>query len=288
MPELPEVQTLVDDLKALGTIGQRIEAVKVLCPSLLAGTGPDEFCRHLRGQVIKGIRRRGKYIVWTMGKDWHLVVHLRMSGHFFFAGTGKPRARHVHILFQLSDGRWLAYQDTRKFGRFYLVADPGIVVGKLGPEPFDKRLTASRLGRMLAKRRRRIKPLLLDQTFIAGLGNIYTDEALWEASIHPLTLACNLAADDVARLLRAIRKVLRQGIRNRGTSLGKGLNNFSNLERRAGDNAGGLKVYRRSGRPCHRCGTVIERMVVAQRSTHVCPACQQEPGHCQNVDYSTM
>ncbi len=278
MPELPEVQTLVDDLKAWNAIGQTIENVEVRWPSILADTTPDRFCRLLRAKVIRDIRRRGKYIVWDMAKDCHLVVHLRMSGRFFFAGPAERHGRHVHVLFELGDGRWLAYHDTRKFGRFCLVSDPGRILGRLGPEPLDKRLTAGRWAKMLAKRRRRIKPLLLDQTFIAGLGNIYADEALWEAFVHPLTPACNLTRQEATRLLRAVRKVLRQGIRNRGTSLGRGLNNFASLQRQAGGNASCLKVYRRAGRPCPRCGALIRRLVVAQRSTHVCPECQQESG----------
>ncbi len=278
MPELPEVQTLVDDLKAWNTTGQSIENVKVRWPALLAGTSPAEFCRQIEKKVIRDIRRRGKYLIWDMGKDCYLVVHLRMSGRFFFAGPAEHQDRHVHILFQLGDGRRLAYHDTRKFGRFYLVSDPGRVVGRLGPEPLDKRLNAKRWAGMLAKRRRRIKPLLLDQTFIAGLGNIYTDEALWEASIHPLTPACSLSLQKASDLLRAVRKVLRQGICNRGTSLGRGLNNFATLQRKAGGNALHLKVYHRTGHPCTRCGTLIQRLVVAQRSSHICPLCQKEPG----------
>ncbi len=277
MPELPEVQTLVDDLKACHTIGARISKVEVHWPALLAGSETFEFKQKLAGTVIKDIRRRGKYMIWTLAADCHMVVHLRMSGRFYFAGSGEKPAKHVHLVFELEDGRRLMYHDTRKFGRFYLVHDPREVVGRLGPEPLDKNLTSRRLAKMLSRRHRRLKPLLLDQTFIAGLGNIYTDEALWEACIHPLSIACHLSARQAASLLRAIRKVLRQGLDKRGTSLGRGLNNFALLSQQAGGNASSLKVYQRADMPCPRCGTPVKRLVVSQRSTHICPRCQKLP-----------
>jgi formamidopyrimidine-DNA glycosylase len=198
-----------------------------------------------------------------------MLVHLRMTGRFRFAAPRSRYAKHEHIALQLDDGRQLRFHDTRKFGRFYLPADPNARLAILGPEPLDANFTARRLGRLLDGRRRQLKPLLLDQRFIAGLGNIYVDEALWDAGLHPERTADSLEPADVRRLHRAIRKVLRRGLKNLGTTLGTGATTFYSLAQNRGRNKDQLKVFRRTGAPCPCCRQPIERLIVGQRSTHI-------------------
>lgn len=274
MPELPEVQTIVNDLIAAGVVGRRIAAVTVRWPGVVDGMGAAAFRRRLTGRAIRTIFRRAKFIVWQMDDGTVVLAHLRMTGRFRFAAPRSHYARHEHLAFRLDDGRQLRFHDTRKFGRFYLPANPDARLSRLGPEPLDSKFTARRLGRRLDGRRRRLKPLLLDQQFIAGLGNIYVDEALWDARLHPLRTADSLHADDVRRLHRAIRKVLRRGLANLGTTLGTGATTFYSLAQNRGRNKDQLKVFRRTDEPCPRCRRPIEHLRVGQRSTHICAACQ--------------
>lgn len=275
MPELPEVQTLVDDLIAAGLVAQTITAARVYWPRSVAVPAPSAFCRHIRGKTIASIGRRGKFLVLQLAPESYLLIHLRMSGRLHLVPTKTKRSKHEHIVLHLDSSQQLRLHDTRKFGRMFLVQDPQVVLGKLGVEPLDRRFTAAALQRMLRARKRQIKPLLLDQTFIAGLGNIYVDEALWGANIHPLRPANSLSAAESASLQRAIRRVLRRGLKNLGTSLGTGRANFYSVARRRGRNQDRLMVFRRSGEPCRRCKTPIVRIIVGQRSTHICNHCQQ-------------
>ncbi len=277
MPELPEVQTIVNDLVEAGLVGQRIRSVVVRWPGVVDGMPAASFRRRVAGNRIQAIRRRAKFIVWQLEDGSCVLVHLRMTGRFHFARSGSRYAKHEHIAFRLEDGRQLRFHDTRKFGRFYLPADPVTILGRLGPEPLDPDFSAQRLARRLQGRRRMLKPLLLDQQFIAGLGNIYVDEALWDAGLNPRHTADALRFDDVRRLHRAIRKVLRRGLRNMGTTLGTGETTFYSLARNRGRNRDELNVFRRTGSPCPRCRRPIERLIVGQRSTHICPDCQPPP-----------
>ena len=275
MPELPEVQTLVDDLIAAGLLNQTVTAARVFWKRSVAIPGAAAFCRRIRGKTIASIGRRGKFLVFQLDPPSHLLIHLRMSGRLHLVGAGSKRSKHEHIVLRLANSQQLRLHDTRKFGRMYLVEDPQTVLGKLGVEPLGRRFTAASFERMLRNRRRQIKPLLLDQTFIAGLGNIYVDEALWSANIHPLRTADTLSATESKLLHRAIRRVLRRGLDNLGTSLGTGRANFYSVARRRGRNQDRLMVFRRSGEPCPRCKTPIERIIVGQRSTHICSRCQR-------------
>jgi formamidopyrimidine-DNA glycosylase len=169
----------------------------------------------------------------------------------------------------------LRYQDTRKFGRFCLTSNPQEILGKLGPEPLSDGFTVDCFHAMLQARKRLIKPLLLDQGFIAGLGNIYVDEALWKASVHPLRVSSSLSKKEVAALHHAISLVLKKGLANLGTTLGSGAGNFYSVAGRKGRNADKLFVFRRTGEACTRCRTPIQRIIVGQRSTHICPHCQR-------------
>lgn len=274
MPELPEVQTVVDDLIAAGVPGAVIAGVRVFWEKTLAARNPADFCRQLRNRQITAVTRRGKYIIFHLQPEADLLFHLRMTGRFVLAPHGSRRTRHDHLILRLTDGRQLRFHDTRKFGRAFLADDHKAITGHLGPEPLAAVFTAKRLTTRLTARKRQLKPLLLDQTFIAGLGNIYVDEALWEARLHPLRPSDSLTADEAVKLHRAIRKVLKQGLKNAGTTLGNGQANFYSLERRTGRNRSYLNVFRRTGQPCPRCKHPIERLVVGQRSTHICRHCQ--------------
>ena len=275
MPELPEVQTIVDELIREGLPGETITGVSVTWPRTIAGLSPETFDRRLTGRRIESVRRRGKYIVFGLSGGRHLLVHLRMSGRLIIEAPEVERTPHQHVIMALGDCRQLRFHDPRKFGRFYLVDDPASILGRLGPEPLAQTFTARRLSRKLGGRRRTLKPLLLDQSFLAGLGNIYVDEALWDAGIHPLRRSDSLSETESRSLYRSIRKVLRRGLRNLGTSLGTGQSNFHSLSRRQGRNREQLQVFRRTGETCRRCQQTIVRMIVGQRATHICPVCQK-------------
>jgi formamidopyrimidine-DNA glycosylase len=274
LPELPEVQTIVDELNAAGVPGCRIVSVSVRWPKTIATGTPKTFINQLRGRVILEVHRRGKYIVFELSDKLWMMVHLRMTGRLELDTRDNLENPHVHVLMVLDDDHRLAYHDTRKFGRFFLTKEPALVLGRLGPEPLGPDFTAKFLALQIGRRQRRIKPLLLDQTFLSGLGNIYVDEALWLARIHPTREAHTLTWQEVRVLHRAIRSVLRQGIRNAGTSLGRGKSNFVSPQSNHGRNRHQLKVFRRTGQACHRCGHPIERIIVGQRSTHICMKCQ--------------
>jgi formamidopyrimidine-DNA glycosylase len=278
MPELPEVQTIVDDLRQAGVIGRTLLECRVAWAKTVAGIPVEEFCGRIRGRRVVAIGRRGKFIRADLSDGVCLLIHLRMTGRLVLAGPGVPAGRHEHVRFLLDDGRELRFYDPRKFGRIWLVDDPLSVLGALGPEPLAADFTARTLAACLAGRRRALKPLLLDQHVLAGLGNIYVDEALWEARLHPRQPAADLSVDQIRTLHRAVRRVLRRALANGGTSLGRGQSNFSATTRGAGENRRALKVFRRTGLACPRCGAPIRRLVVGQRSTHICPRCQQGDG----------
>jgi formamidopyrimidine-DNA glycosylase len=275
MPELPEVQTVTDELIGAGLVGRTVVGVTVYWARSIAAPRADVFAERLKGERFERISRRGKFIVCELLSGASLLIHLRMTGRFHLVEATTAVDVHDRIVVRLDDGRELRYHDTRKFGRWYYVADSQAILGQLGLEPLDPTFTVSALARVLVSRKRLLKPLLLDQTLIAGLGNIYVDEALWEARLHPCRHASELTREEITRLHHAIRSVLRRGIRNMGTTLGTGEANFYSVSRRSGRNRDRLRVFRRTGQPCQRCGTPIERTVVGQRSTHLCPRCQK-------------
>jgi len=274
MPELPEVETIARDLCSAGLVGRVLACGRVYWDRSVAEPAPAAFCRRVGGKQVAAVRRRGKYLVFDFADGEGLLIHLRMSGRLHLVPAGQERLVHEHVVLAFTDGSELRLHDTRKFGRVYLLRDVERLLGRLGPEPLEPDFTLQRFVSMLRSRNRHIKPLLLDQTFMAGLGNIYTDEALWEARIHPLRRSRGIAADEARALHRAIRVVLKRGLTNLGTSLGTGKANFYSVGRRRGRNSDRLKVFRRTGNPCPRCGTAIAHIVVGQRSTHVCPRCQ--------------
>ena len=276
MPELPEVETVIRDLKAHRLVGSEIRAVTVRWPRMVSNGTPASLASALIGRTLVGVSRRGKYILLTLDNGACLHVHLRMTGKFRFEQKGTSAGPHDHVTLTLGDGRRLLFNDTRKFGRFRLVPKGVDGLAHLGPDAMDKSFTVAVLRQRLSGRRRMIKPLLLDQTILAGLGNIYVDESLWAAGLHPRRHADTLGEDEIHRLFRAIRLVLRRAVSNGGTTLGRGRTNFYSVAGRRGRNAGQLKVFRREGESCFRCGTRIVRTVVGQRGTHVCPACQKD------------
>lgn len=197
-----------------------------------------------------------------------MMIHLRMSGDLTVAPATAARDRHDHTVFQLDGGWEMRFNDTRKFGRVYLTQEPDSVLGDLGPEPLSPSFTRQRLERKLASRRRALKPLLLDQGFVAGLGNIYVDEALHRAHLHPLRRSNTLSRSEVGALWGAIRRTLQDGIRDNGASI--------DWVYRGGEFQNHFRVYQRAGEPCMDCGSEIQRMTVAQRGTYWCPRCQPE------------
>ena len=275
MPELPEVQTIVDDLNAAGLTGLRISAASVFWPRTIAEPSPKLFCSRMKGREFSIISRRGKYLVFETDHKYTMLLHLRMSGRLNLVSADSPRMKHEHVVITFNDKRQLRFQDTRKFGRIHLIDDPVRILDRLGPEPLVKSFTAKVLAERLGRHRRLLKPLLLDQTFVAGLGNIYVDEALWDAQLHPNRISASLSMSEIKALRRAIPKVLKRGLKNLGTSLGTGKANFYSVARNTGRNKDELKVFRRTGLPCPRCKAPIERIIVGQRSTHICSNCQK-------------
>lgn len=273
MPELPEVETIVRALRRGNgqerppLPGKRIVGLRMCWPGHIASPGPAAFRRRIRGRTVLDAQRRGKFLVFPLDKGT-LLIHLKMSGDLVLCPSASPRDPFERTVFTLEAGWELRFNDARKFGRVYLVDDPHAVLGRLGPEPLDPRFTALSLACRLAHHHRPIKSLLLDQTFLAGIGNIYADEALHRARLHPLRYSDTLDDQEMRRLWRGIREALRAGLRHNGASL--------DWVYRGGAFQNHFRVYRRLGKPCRACGTPIARLIVGQRSTHYCPSCQPE------------
>jgi len=270
MPELPEVETFVRALRR-PLVGRTIVDVQNDWPRHVVLPPPDELRERIAGRRIEAIDRRGKYLVFSLSDDETLIIHLKMSGHLSVVPADAPSDAYAHTVFALDDGRELRFRDPRKFGRVYLVRDPAQVVGPLGPEPLAEDFTVEQLAARLAGRRRVLKPLLLDQTFIAGIGNIYADEALFDAGLRPTRRSDTLTADEVAALHRAIRKVLALGIEREGASI----STYVKPDGEKGAMQNAVAVFRRTGFPCYTCGEPITRIVLGGRSTHFCPNCQR-------------
>ena len=274
MPELPEVETIARNLRrgtdgASSLIGQTILSARLLWPRTLAEPDMETFQALLPGQSVRDIGRRAKFLTINLSESI-LVFHLRMSGDLRMEPSELPLEKHDRMVLDFTSGWRLSFNDTRKFGRVWLVNDTFAIFAALGPEPDDPALTAAKFHEMLRGRKRAIKPLLLDQHFLAGLGNIYTDEALFRASIHPLQSSETLDEQDAARLLEAIRFTLARGIESNGASI--------DWVYRGGDFQNHFQVYQQTGKPCPRCGQPINKILVGQRGTHFCPNCQKLKG----------
>ncbi len=274
MPELPEVETIVRELIASHLIGKKIIQASVFWNGIIDTSAAHEFTERIRNQAIIKIERRGKYLVFTLTHDT-LLVHLRMTGKFEFVNKDAPVKKHEHVRLTFNDGTILRYEDPRKFGRWSLYKDASEKLNQLGLEPFSLEFNVEALKLLLKSHSSKIKPFLLNQKYIAGLGNIYVDEALWEAKIHPLRLTSSLATQEIKRLYHAIMNVLEIGIKNQGTSLGAGQGNYFSVSGRRGGHQHHLKVFRQDGLACPRCKAIITKTVIAQRGTHFCPKCQR-------------
>ncbi len=281
MPELPEVETIARSLRPR-LVGKRIVGADVRWRRTLASPAPRTFKLQVQDQIIQDVSRRAKFLHIQLSRS-HLFIHLRMSGDVSIRPGGSSAEKHDRLILLLapasSQGELvrspagmvgltsLVFSDPRKFGRVWLTDEAEVVTGRLGPEPLSRGFTAESLHGMLHARRRHLKPLLLDQTFIAGLGNIYTDEALHMARLHPLKSSHTVSRPQAQRLHTAIRSVLGEGIRRNGASI--------DWVYRGGDFQNHFRVYDREGKPCPVCGTPVRRVVVGQRGTHLCPRCQR-------------
>ena len=276
MPELPEVETITRRLKegdheTPSVIGQTIQSVEVTWKRIIAQPDPEEFKEILVGKTISDARRRGKFLHFPLDEG-HLFGHLRMSGdvrmekRVNFAGEAIPKEEYDKVILNFEGIYRMVFSNIRKFGRMWYTKDPKIILDKLGPEPLSDDFTTQKLHEMLLTRSRQLKPLLMDQTFIAGLGNLYTNEALYQSKIHPLRQSDSLSLEETKRLHKGIRFVLQRGIDRMGASIdwiykgGKYQEDFS--------------VYGKEGEPCPRCGTTIEKILAGQRATYFCPKCQ--------------
>lgn len=274
MPELPEVETIRRDLEPL-VAGRRIVGVEVDAATLalLAGVGVsiDALRSSLVGREVLTVGRRGKYLLFGLDDGNTLVAHLRMTGRMVWRCATAPEEPYQRAVLHLDNGHDLRWCDLRKFGTWRMMADPTELFTKLGPEPIDNDFSLKVFRAALAGRKAPVKAVLLDQRRVAGLGNIYVDEALFEAGIRPNTAAGDLTEAAIRRLFASVRSVLERGIANRGASF----RDYVDGQGEQGTQHMYVKVFRRDGKPCYTCGSVIERSVVGGRGTHFCAKCQK-------------
>jgi formamidopyrimidine-DNA glycosylase len=279
VPELPEVETTRRRLEP-GLVGRRFDHVEIVDPRLTRPEPPEVIAAELQGERVHGLGRRGKYLIVEFESGRHLLIHLRMTGNVQHPASGGFDADpYRRAVVRLDDGSDVAYRDVRRFGTWELL-EPGeledyFAARRLGGEPLERAFTTASLERAFANRRAPVKAALLDQRAAAGVGNIYADEALWRARIHPLRPAGSLSSEELAALRTALRQVLQTGIARQGATL---------RDYRAPDGARGsmqdrFRVYGRAGEPCPRCGAPIEKIRAGGRGTWFCPSCQKgDPG----------
>jgi formamidopyrimidine-DNA glycosylase len=273
VPELPEVETVRAHLEPV-LVGRRFERVEILDSRVTRPFEPQEVSAELEGEVVDAVERRGKYLVVRFASGRVLLIHLRMTGTVRHARDGAPEHDpHLRVVVTLDDGSDVVYRDVRRFGT-WLLLEPGTdatyLAARLGEEPLSRAFTPASLAARLNRRRAPVKAALLDQRAAAGMGNIYADEALWRAGIHPLRPAGDLDRDEVKRLHRGVRDALRAGIARQGTTL----RDYRTPDGARGGMQSALRVYGRDGEPCYRCGSQIGKTRVAGRGTWYCPTCQ--------------
>jgi formamidopyrimidine-DNA glycosylase len=271
VPELPEVETIARELRP-ELVGRTITDAWFDWPNQIKQPAAGEFAAAVRGRRIDAIERRGKWLLFAFDGAEILAIQVKMTGQLLVLPADAPRDKHVHVVFALDDGRQFRLRDTRKFGRLGVFARADPALAAFGPEPLAPEFTARDFVRRLRSRRARLKPLLMDQAFIAGVGNIYADEALWRARLHPLRLASTVPAAAARRLYQELRAVLAEAIERRGSSVDDYL-----PPQGPGTMQQFLKVYGRTGKPCLRCGRPLKRIVVGARGTHYCSFCQRRP-----------
>lgn len=273
MPELPEVETVRRTLQPKLT-GLKFTGVQVLLPKIVQPV-PEEFKEIIKDKKILKVSRRGKYLLIILSGDYTLAVHLRMTGRLVYNTEDRPPSKHTHVILHLDNGHKLTFADTRQFGRMWLLPTSSLEslsgYKDLGIEPLDEYFTRDFLKKELRRRHARIKSLLLDQTFIAGIGNIYADEVLHRSGINPERLATTLTSRETTKLHHAIKDVLKEGIDHRGTTV----RDFIDGDGRAGGYQEHLRVYNREGKPCPHCSQIITRKKVGGRSSYYCPSCQK-------------
>ncbi len=270
MPELPEVETIKNELSPW-IVGQSFTDVSIFDRRLVSEPAVEELEHGLTGQIITDLERRGKYLILRLSGRQSLVMHLRMTGALLL--NPQDTVRYSRASFRLSNGVQLIFKDQRRFGLIWLVENTDSIVGKLGPEPLSDDFTPNALGQMLARHRIPVKAVLLDQHLIAGIGNMYADEALFAARIHPQRRADSLSFIETRDLHRAIRRVLRSAISSKGASV----DTYIRPEGQLGTAQFNFKVAHRNARPCPDCGTPIQRSVVQNRGSYFCPRCQPPP-----------
>jgi formamidopyrimidine-DNA glycosylase len=285
MPELPEVETIRLKLEP-HLVGRRFDRVEIRDPRLVRPFEPTAVAAELEGEQVSALERRGKYLIVRFESGRALLIHLRMTGSLRHATKGKlGDDPHRRAVVRLDDGSDVAYRDVRRFGTWQLL-EPGelepYLDERLGVEPLERTFTTRRLGQQLEGRRAPIKAALLDQRTVAGLGNIYVDEALWRAQVHPLRPAGTLEEDELARLTRAIKDALKTAVRRQGASL----RDYSTPDGELGTMQDRFRVYDREGRPCQRCGTPIDKIRTAGRGTWYCPNCQRLEGQAASSSSS--
>jgi formamidopyrimidine-DNA glycosylase len=276
MPELPEVETVARGLRAV-LPGRRILSVRLGKTDFIEDPAAVE--RFLPGLQIAGVRRHGKFLLVNfespdgIATAELLMIHLGMTGKLVTHHPDEPVTSHTHVFLALDDGRELRYTDVRRFGQIRIIGgdERAAFLGKTGIDPLEA--TEDEFRNALHGRRARIKALLLDQHVMGGMGNIYTDESLWRARIHPTRLGANLREAEIRKLYRAIREVLTEAIRLRGSSV----SDYVDADGKRGGFQRRHRVYQRNGKKCFRCGTLIRRAIVAGRSSHFCPRCQRAP-----------
>ncbi len=279
MPELPEVETYVRELEP-SLHNRTICGATVRWARTIETPDVATFIKRIQGYQFTSFERRGKYMLLGLieprsGSAQTLIVHLRMTGRLVYYEQPMAAGKHTHLLFDLLDGGQLHFQDSRKFGRVWLVDDVAPILQKLGPEPLQSSFALDVFAEKLASRLATVKALLLDQSVVAGVGNIYADESLHLAGIHPARTGRSLTSTEVSALHKSIQQVLQQAILGHGSSLGNsGIQNYQRPNGEPGSFQEEHRVFQRTGKPCPTCGTLIERIVITQRSTHFCPTCQ--------------
>ncbi|MDD4923584.1 MAG: DNA-formamidopyrimidine glycosylase [Dehalococcoidales bacterium] len=269
MPELPEVETIKNDLEPHVT-GRKIKSVTLLWERTLQQPSKEEFERIIKNQKITGMDRRGKYLIFNLESGYKLIMHMRMSGSLMLGHDNPPP--HTRTVIHLDNDTEIYFNDPRKFGKIQLVKDCQCVLGKLGVEPLSDEFTILALTEILSKRKSPVKSVLLDQCLIAGIGNMYADEALFASKIHPTRHTDSLTGEEIEALHRAIQDVLRLGIKNKGASV----TNYFRPDGETGTAHKQFKVAHCKDKPCPVCRTPLERIRVHQRGTYFCPNCQKE------------
>ena len=274
MPELPEVETIVADLRP-HLVGRTITRCELSFPAIVRHPEPEAFVDSVVGMRIESVGRRSKYILVGLGGDLLLVVHLGMTGQLRLVDPAAPLEKHTHAVFFLDHGRQLRYRDPRRFGRLLLGTEQALVAAKkmprLGPEPIDPEFAAEELYRRLRKRRTALKAVLLDQAAIAGVGNIYADESLHRARLRPDRVASTVSKKSAQRLHESLRSSLQTAIENRGSSV----DTYRDAWGEIGGQQEKLLVYGRAGEPCFTCGRPLSMIRIAGRSTVFCRRCQR-------------